>query len=191
METSDMTKILVAVIAAVGAITTTLITVRFKNFKEQIFKKIEEVENKIGDKPDPNFVKQIHDQRNHWISVCNSPISVKLANMMEYNLLSLYDDIQVHNYTMLDYNRTLSLIDSVRSYSYQESQLLFISFPEKIKEDMQKIINKNVQNTLVKLHDLATDNVFNNKRRRLQKIFVEYAQNYTSDMINFIIKNDI
>jgi hypothetical protein len=190
METSNMTTILVAVIAAVGTITTTLITVRFKNFKEQIFKKIEEVENKIGNKTDPNFVKQIHDQRNHWISICNSPVSIKLANMMEYNVLSLYDDIQVQNYTIVDYNRTVSLIHSINEYSQQQGEIIF-TFSKEIHEGIQKIVDKNIKEALLKLHDLADDNIFNNKRRRLQKIFIEYTQNYTGDMINFIIKNDI
>jgi hypothetical protein len=165
-----------------------------KNFKKEVLSSFVEIRQEIGELKlfhiDKDFISEIKDIKTRWINQYDSTISIEFANMMELKVLAIYNDAETENFTMADYHRIMKLIKAAIKYSNRISREI-LKLPKNIDDEIQNVINNELKISEKKLKELAEDNIFNNTKKRLKSIFLEYAINYSNKVVIILATNKI
>jgi cupin superfamily acireductone dioxygenase involved in methionine salvage len=137
-----------------------------------------------------SFIQKIKEIKKTWIDIYGSQKSIEFANMMEQNVLAVYNDAKTQKFTIEDYNRVVSLVDAAIEYSRRDSASV-LNVSNETNEQIEQIIKDELQKSKEELYMLAIDNVFNNTQARLKDVFISYAKRYSNRMVIFLAKNNI
>jgi hypothetical protein len=197
MSTFDINTIIPAVsgiiVVAIGTKVATWNN-NLKVFKKEVLELIDEIRQEIGELKlfhiDKDFITEIKYIKTRWINQYDSVISIEFANMMEQNVLAIYNDAETENFTMADYYRIMKLIKAAIKYSNRVSREI-LKLPKNIDDEIQNVIDKELKVSEKQLKQLAEDNIFNNTKKRLKCIFLEYATNYSDKVVIILATNKI
>jgi hypothetical protein len=98
--------------------------------------------------------------------------------------------LKTENFTMADYYRIMKLIKAAIKYSNRVSREV-LKLPKNIDDEIQNVIDKELKVSEKQLKQLAEDNIFNNTKKRLKYIFLEYATNYSDKVVIILATNKI
>jgi hypothetical protein len=118
-------------------------------------------------------------------------ISAQIQKRTKDIVASFFKDIANTNYTLQDFEITERKVKSLLQIERERGRIDFPCFTEQQHITIDNLLRFRAEQMMVKLEDLAKDNIFNEKIQRMQYIVLQFYKDYRADIIRFLLSWEI
>lgn len=149
-----------------------------------------DVENLKEMHVDENLKRELKKIKETWISIAKSENSNRLAIFMVDNVTKVFNEVATKDYTYRSYQKTKTLIQAIKENSSIVARNEF-NFSDKVFDAFDEIVEHHIKRALLSFNNLAYDNIHNDKYQRIQQILLDYARDYSSDVIKLLTRENL
>lgn len=139
------------------------------------------------------FEKKVKEISNNWIKFSSNTASTMLAQYMEQNVINVFREVAVPNFSKSDFRKAKKIIEAVQRTSAINGRRDFneMGYDESVYRELDRIVEERVNEVLKGLEALANDHITNHKMLRIQEIFLNYCEQYSEQVNRMLMSKNL